>query len=185
MRISNWIVAACAVTAALTAQPSGAQPAPAARQGTTGVYCLNNFCIGPFDSESTSCTNADFPGGGPTFLNVECALPNLPVFIFYSSVLPCTGDLLCLNFSWASIPFTSCGGTSNQSLDILPGNAAPIVGTSQPSTVPNCSFYSLPVNLPAGLDFSMQAVILDPVNGAPFGAGGLKVLVTQAYQVST
>lgn len=163
----------------------GALALTAQQAGTTGEFCVNNFCIGPFMSESTSCTDAPFPGGTTTNLVVETSTPGLPVMILYSGVNACSPSTLCLNAALAPLQFTPCNGTTNQSLDIVPGGAPPIFGVSQPTTIPNCGLFVQPVTLPPGLDMAVQGVIFDPILGGSFGTGNLKVLMTQAYQVTT
>ena len=165
---------------ALLTQTAGAQ------QGTTGVPWVNNFCIGPAGFGGTSCIPYANTGGGPDTLTVECAQPGLPVFFFWSGPNPCSASSLCLPASTAAIPFTACGGATNQSIDILPNAQPPFTCTSTTvASLPGVGICTLPVNLPPGITFSMQAVILDPVNGVPLGNGGLRILMTQAFQVIT
>ena len=49
---------------------------------TTGTPNLNDYCIGPFVSGSTSCTAVVMAGGGATTLNIDARTSGLTVFMF-------------------------------------------------------------------------------------------------------
>ena len=152
---------------------------------TTGRFGFNNYCVGPFFTNSTSCTNITFPGGASTALEVNSRVPGLPVFIFVSLTNPCSAGALCFPFTTCgSIPFTACGGTTNMSLDIIPGAFPPFVSTSTLGGG-GTGLTFIPVTLPPGITFSTQAVIIDPVCGVPAFGPSLNLLFTQAYNVST
>lgn len=180
MRLLPLASRALGLLALAAATTSSAPP----QQGTTGLAWMNNFCVGPLQSMATGCYFAPLTGGGPLFLTIETSAPNLPVFVFFSGPNPCLDGLICLPPSSAPIAFTACAGSSNQSIDIIPSAAPPLTGVSSPAG-PNAGVVSIQVDLPPGIGFSTQAVVLDPVNGVPFGSGGLKILTTQSYQVQT
>ena len=141
---------------------------------TTGAPNLNDYCIGPFVSGSTSCTPVVIPGGGATTLNIDARTSGLPVFIFVA-LLPGSCPAPALTFV-----NTTCGGGLVQSLDIIPGTFPPFVCTTGAGG--SCI---IPVTLPAGISFATQAVVLDPTCGVPAFGPNLRLLFTQAYQVFT
>ncbi len=157
--------------------------APAAAQ-TTGVPFINDYTVGGFTSGSTSCTPAPLFGGGLIPFTVTAA-PATPVIIFASIsaipgvVCPCVPCTFFAAPSICPIPFTACGGATNQSVDL--GLFSPCVLLSVTGVTDAAGTFSVPILLPPFLTFSTQAIVLDPFCAST----SLGVVVTQAYDVIT
>ncbi len=162
----------------LLALPSRAQ--------TTGAFCANDYTINGLVPGSTSCPPPLVFPGGPSRFTVITRNPGVPVILLVSLVTPCCPGLICLPPSGCPIPFTACGGTTNQSLDICPNLLQFPCGVTVPDPATGCGICNVVIAIPPGINFTTQAVILDP---APplgrCGVPGFDFLLTQAYEVRT
>lgn len=163
---------------ALLAFPAGAQ--------TTGVPNINDYVVDGFGSGATSCVVYNKPGGGLTTFEVFARAAGLPVVLLFSVAppgvaCPCRLCSMPMLPSPCLIPFTACGG-SNQSVDagLLP--PCFLVFQTNATTPLGGAGYSInTINVPAGMVFSTQAFILDPV----CLSGSLPAVASQAYTVIT
>ncbi len=162
----------CVLLLASSAATAGAQ--------TTGQPALNDYTINGQGSGSTSPRSVVLAVGRSGF-TVSTRAPG-QVVVYAFSGLPCTPGAVCFPSSPCALPATACGGSTNQSLDLLFGSPLFVVQVSTPSGTSGVS--RLALNLPPGVHFSTQAGIFDAVCGVPFfGAGSL--VMTQAYDAKT
>lgn len=165
----------------------------------TGVCGVNDLTISGFGSGSTSCTPTPPMGGAPVTLTATAG-PTAFMTIFvidFCPCVPCTVALPPALVCVKPIPFSACGGTTNQSLDIplftcpvappllfavpnVPGGPPCADGTA-PATSATLPLGPIPAGLPAGFVASTQALILDPVCSTIFF--GNHALLTQAYDI--
>jgi hypothetical protein len=153
---------------------------------TTGVACLNDYTIVTASglggiSGSTSCTTLALTGGGPAVVEIQGQSTGLLALVLVRPI-PCAPGTVCLPPSTCPIPFTACSAFTNLSYDLtLPVPTPTFICPMVPIPGTPCSECQINVVLPPNINFSTQAVILDPVCGTtPF-----ILLPTQAYTVST
>lgn len=166
---------------------------------TTGIPGLNNFtmtcagcgtggyvsCFGAGNfggpggvSGSTSCTPLYFDvAAGGTFTLMVTTLPGATVQFFYNSC-PCSLCNVPLS-PICGLPLTSCGFTTNQSVDLNLGCGVTLLGSGSVNTA---GFFGLSITVPplppsTCITLSIQAAIF----GGPACSG--PVIVTQAYRV--
>jgi len=152
---------------------------------TAGVVGINDYTINSLGSLSTSCTTQCYATPINLGLNVSTAPGNFVMFLW--SFCPCFGGFVCgaPNPCLPSIPFTACGSTTNQSLDLQLGCVLMTFGPVQANTAGNASLI-LPIPLlglsPCSFPLATQAVILDlcgvglPILPGPF-------VFSQSYDV--
>jgi len=147
---------------------------------TTGVSWRNDYIVAGQGSETSSCQLLSLPGGGPTEFRVSARSAGLSVFLLFSSN-PCIAGVGCFDPSPCGLPpaLASCGGWTNQSLDLLSAGLIPVyVGTTGVG-----GSYITQLEIPPGLGFSTQAVVVDALCGsATFQP---PMLLTQAFTIQT
>lgn len=152
---------------------------------TTGVIGINDYTINSAGSGTTSCTTQCYNTPVALNLNVSTAPGNFVIFVW--SFCPCFGGFVCggANACLPAIPFTACGSTTNQSLDLQLGCATVLLGTFVANAAGNASTLlpiptlSLP---PCSFPMSTQALILDLCGaGLPILPGPW--VLTQSYDV--
>lgn len=152
---------------------------------TTGVTCINDYTILTASglgggSGTTSCTPLALTGGGPTTITVSGSSTAFFCLIFAKGT-PCAPGTLCLPPSICPLPFTACTSSTNLSYDLtLPVPAPTFTCPMVPVLGTVCTECVITFNLPPSINFSTQAVLIDPVCGSI-----LQLLPTQAYDVST
>jgi hypothetical protein len=189
MRIQVAAVVAAVVLAALPL-----------RSQTTGIPGLNDYtitCVGCSPapsgcwssgvgggtggvSGSTSCTPLYFNlSAGGTFTLSVSTTPGATVWIFTNPCLctPCFAPLTPI----CGIPFTSCGGITNESVDLNLGFGCPLtqifMGVAGGGGVFSATVTMPPLPPFVCLQLSTQAAV-----SSPFACVG-PVIVTQAYDV--
>jgi len=183
-------VRAISVLAALAALVS-----PALAQ-TTGVCGANDLLVNGALPGSTSCVPSGPWGSTPITLSVDGS-PAAVATIFVLSTCPCSAGASCRLPSPTTcpgfIPFTACGSTTNQSLDILcvpgcvcfflaaPNLAAPACPTGVGRTTATLPLGPIPASIASGFVVSVQAAVLEtpPLCASP--TWGL--VKTQAYDI--
>jgi hypothetical protein len=160
--------------------------AGAAVAQTTGVPGTNDLEVNGLGGGQASCVNLCFPNG-----NVALSYTvNGPVGAFVLiafNFCPCSPCSLSgpANACVPSLPFTACGATTNQSLD-LDTNAACGPLLLLVPTVTSAGTLALNINIPpipgppcTNVALSAQAVIFDPCGNGLNGLAGA-FLVSQA-----
>lgn len=155
--------------------------AATARAQTTGQPGLNDYTINGQGSGGTSPRSLVLPVGRSGF-TVSTSAPGQLVVFAFSSNLPCTPGAACFAPSPCPLPATACGGSTNQSLDILFGSTVFVVQVSVASGGGGVSRFS--AHLPPNIDFSTQVGIIDSTCGTTFFGLG-SVLLSQAYDART
>jgi hypothetical protein len=131
---------------------------------TTGVPGINDYTINGVGSGSTSCTTQCFNTPVNLSLDVSTAPGNFVIYVW--SFCPCFGGFVCggPNACLPAIPFSACGSTTNQSLDLQLGCVLTTFGPVQANTAGLANLVlpfptlSLP---PCSFPMATQAVILD------------------------
>ncbi len=131
---------------------------------TTGVVGINDYTINSAGSGSTSCTTQCYNTSVTLNLNVSTAPGNFVIFAW--SFCPCSAGFVCggPNACLPAIPFTACGSTTNQSLDLQLGCVVMFFGPVAANTAGNAS---LPLSIPTlslppcSFPLATQAVIID------------------------
>lgn len=184
--VAVWIaLTACFVVGALPGQTTGVPGMNDYTINCVGCGTTNPPCFPATAtpgaggvSGSTSCTPLWFnvSAGGTFTFQVSCA-PNVPVSIFldFCPCIPCWLPLppVC------GIPFTACGGTTNQSVDIdltCPWST-PFSGTSSPTGVFTATIIVPPLPPLTCVRLSTQALV-----GSNLACVG-PFLVSQAYDL--
>lgn len=154
---------------------------------TTGVVGINDYTLNALGSGTTSCTVQCFPTPVAINLQVTTANGNLVFFLFtFCPCMPCTMGW-SPNACTPAIPPTACGGTTNQSIDLLaPNTACPlfVLGSAIAVGGVASSTWSLPPLGPpcASARGSTQALIIDPCGVGNSAFPGPFVL-SQAYDL--
>ncbi|HKB16566.1 MAG TPA: hypothetical protein VKF62_10900, partial [Planctomycetota bacterium] len=154
---------------------SAALASPASAQ-TTGVCGANDLLVNGALPGSTSCVPSGPWGSLPITLSVDGS-PAAVATLFVISTCPCSAGASCRLPSPTTcpgfIPFTACGATTNQSLDILcvpgcvclflaaPNLAAPACPTGVGRTTATLPLGPIPTSIASGFVVSVQAAVLE------------------------
>ncbi|MCI0587741.1 MAG: hypothetical protein L0323_12945 [Planctomycetes bacterium] len=163
---------------------------------TTGVCGANDLLVNGAVPGSTSCVPSGPWGSTPITLSVDGS-PAAVATIFVISTCPCFAGALCRLASPTTcpgvIPFTACGATTNQSLDVIcgagcvclfliaPNLAAPACPTGVGRTTATLPLGPIPPSVPPGFVVSVQAAVFEvpPLCASPTWG----VVKTQAYDI--
>lgn len=152
---------------------------------TTGVIGINDYTINSSTSGATSCTTQCYTTPVSLSLDVSTAPGNFVIYIW--SFCPCSAGFVCggPNACLPGIPFTACGATTNQSLDLQLGCVITFFGPAMANSAGIANFVlpiptlSLP---PCSFPLATQALILDVCGvGLPILPGPW--VLSQSYDV--